>query len=313
MTAATRVIRPVAFAPSHLISTNAVNPNPVWTAGSYAIGAMVTYSIDNGTGIVLPHQFESLVASNTAVPGSDAAKWLDVGLANTVAMFECVNVSRRTSRAGGLSVLIKPGAYVDSIGMYGLSGDLLTLEVLESDGITVLIAQTESLSGRSITSMLEYLWEPRTQIERANFDGLAAFPGRYIRITITGAEAAIGAVCYGTMVALGLSPNYGASWELTDFLGVERDEFGNLKRLFPQAPYADTESLTVMVPTGIIKKVKSVLTSLRQTPTVWIGDGGANEYRTVLNVLGVFDSVSIAIEYPTYSVLDVRVIGVSAT
>lgn len=307
----TRVIRPVEFVPAQLVSTNAVNPDPVWVAGSYALGALVTHTIDSGGGVMLPHQFESLEAANTATPGADASKWLDLGLANTVAMFDRTDVSRKSSRADGLTVVIQPGSYVDAIGLYGLLGDEVTVEVLDYDGTTIVSTQSESLSGRTVTSMLEYLWEPRVQIERANFEGLAAFPGRRLRITVDGDVAAIGAACYGPMLILGLPPNYGAAWELTDFLGVERDGFGNLKKLLPQAPFADTESITVMVPNARIPQVRAGLTKLLQTPTVWIGDGGNEAYRTVLNVLGVFDSVSLAIPYPSYSVLDIRVIGVT--
>ena len=100
MSETTRVIRPVAFTAAQLVSTNAVNADATWSAGTYAAAARVTHSVyDADLQQILPHQFESLIDSNTGTPGVDADKWFDLGLANTVAMFGRANASRRTTRA----------------------------------------------------------------------------------------------------------------------------------------------------------------------------------------------------------------------
>lgn len=307
---ASRVIRPLEFAPAQLVSTNATNPDAVWAAGSYALGAKVTHNVTSA-GVTLPHQFESLVAANTATPGTDATKWLDLGFANTVAMFNRKDVSRKTSTAGSLVVVLGLARYTDSLGLFGLEGDSVTVEVLESDGITVVDTRTEELVRRSVTTLLEYLWEPFLQLERAVFEALPIFPDRLLRITVAGATAAVGAACSGVMKTLGHEPEYGATWELTDFIGVERDEFGNLTDLFPEAPYADTVSLAIWVEKGLIPGLKAEVSALRQVPTVWIGNGGDNDYRSVLVTLGVFDNVSLVISDKTESLLDLRVIGVT--
>ncbi len=305
----TRVIKPLEFAPAQLLSTTATNPDPVWSAGSYARGTKVTFN-KTVNGVTLPHQFESLADANTATP-IDATKWLDLGYANTVAMFNRKDVARATRATGILTVVIAPGTYTDSLALFGLVGNLVTLDVLEADGTTVVESRSEDLLDRAVTTMLEYLWLPFLQKERVVWEALPLFPGRLVRITVEGEIAAIGAACYGQMKTLGLPPQYGASWELTDFIGVTRDQFGNLTDLFPEAPYADTVNLTVWVARDLVPALKAVLTSLRQVPTVWIGSGGLDPYRSVLITLGVFDQVSLAIPYPKFSILDLRVIGVT--
>jgi hypothetical protein len=200
---------------------------------------------------------------------------------------------------------------VDSLGIFGLVGDSVSVEVLESDGTTVVDTRTEDLLGRNVTTLLEYLWEPFLQVERAVFEGLPVFPDRLLRITVEGSTSAVGAACYGVMKTLGHEPEYGATWELTDFLGVKRDDYGNLTDLFPEAPYADTVSLAIWVEKGLIPALKAGLAALRQVPTVWIGNGGEDAYRSVLITLGVFDQVSLVISDEIESLLDLRVIGVT--
>jgi hypothetical protein len=190
-------------------------------------------------------------------------------------------------------------------------GDSVSVEVLESDGTTVVDTRTEDLLGRNVTTLLEYLWEPFLQVERAVFEGLPVFPDRLLRITVEGSPSAVGAACYGVMKTLGHEPEYGATWELTDFLGVKRDDYGNLTDLFPEAPYADTVSLAIWVEKGLIPALKAGLAALRQVPTVWIGNGGEDAYRSVLITLGVFDQVSLVISDEIESLLDLRVIGVT--
>lgn len=309
-TRGSRVIKPIRFDSTQLVSTTAMN-DATWVAGSYALGAKVTKDVANAVGVVLPHQFESLIAANTDVPG-ESANWLNQGYANTVALFDATNMARKTSAATELVMEIAPASYATAIGLFGLEGDHILLEVLGFDGVTVVDTRELTLFTRVVTTMLEYLWTMPTRIERAVFEDLPVFPGRKIRITLTGGIAAIGGCVYGSVVELGLPPRYGANWELTDFLGVKRDEFGTMEELKSEAPYADTISVSIEVEKARIPSVKAALVKLRQTPTVWVCDGGDDSYTNILTVLGVFDQVSLVVAYDTFSVLDVRVIGMSA-
>jgi hypothetical protein len=317
MSETTRVIRPVPFAAAQLVSTNAVNPDAAWSAGTYAVGARVTHSVyDSDLQQILPHQFESLINANSGTPGVDADKWIDLGLANTVAMFGRTNASRRTTRAGSLQVVLQPAGYTTALGLFGLQGGSVTVEVLELVGgvYQPMQAETRSLSARSVTTMLEYLFEPRVSVKGMVFEGLPGFPGsgNRVRITVEGETAGIGAICYGPTVELGYSPNYGASSEITDFLGVERNDFGDLVGLIRRAPYASTKSFTIQVDKAKVKRLEATVEALLQTPTVWIGNGNDAAYASLLVVYGVYDSAVIVVPGPSHSVMDLRVIGVAS-
>ena len=317
MSCATRVIRPVPFTAAQLVATNATNPDALWAAGTYASGAKVTHSVfDTDLQQTLPHQFESVISGNTGTPGVDADKWADLGLANTVAMFGRVNATRRTTRATSLQVDIEPASFTTAIGLFGLQGESVTVQVLRLvEGVYgVEHTETRSLSARYVNTMLEYLFDPWVQLNGLLFDGLPVFPGEAsrIRIIVEGATAGIGACCYGPTVDLGAAPNYGASSEITDFLGVERNDFGDLTNLLKQAPYAKTVSFTVQVEKAQVKRLDATIAALLQTPTVWICNGADAAYDTLLVVYGVYDSAVVVVPGPTHSVIDLRVIGVAS-
>lgn len=317
MSCSTRVIRPVPFTAAQLVTTSATNPDALWTAGTYASGAKVTHSVfDADLQQTLPHQFESVISGNTGTPGVDADKWQDLGLANTVAMFGRVNATRRTTRATSLQVDIEPAGFTTAIGLFGLQGETVTVQVLRLAAGIYFPAHTEtrSLSARYVTTMLEYLFDPWVQLNGVVFEGLPVFPGESsrIRIIVEGATAGIGACCYGPTVDLGAAPNYGASSEVTDFLGVQRNDFGDLINLLKQAPYAKTVSFTVQVEKAQVKRLDATIAALLQTPTVWIGNGADAAYDTLLVVYGVYDSAVVVVPGPTHSVIDLRVIGVAS-
>lgn len=312
----TRVIRPIMFTPAQLVSTTANWADPLWVAGTYGLGARVTWSVwDDDLLQTLPHQFESVISGNTAVPGTDSSKWLDLGLANTYAMFGRINVSRRTEDVDELIVELQPSGWTNAIGFFGLKGRDLMVQVLHKiDGVyTVVQSFAKNLPVRQVTNMLEYLYEPFGQLDRVVFEGLNVFPGAEsrIRIHIIGAEVAIGAVCYGSLATLADAPRYGASTGMTDYLGIERDDFGNLLKLFPEAPFSDNVKLTALVKKELIAKLNTTVKALRQTPTVWIGTGGVESYSTILIVYGVFEKFDVIVEYDSHSLLDLSLVSVA--
>lgn len=310
----TRVIRPILFTPDQLVSTTALWADPLWTAGTYGVGDKVTWGVyDDDLKQVLPHQFESVVTGNTVTPGTDSSKWLDLGLANTYAMFGRVNVSRRTTRDESLEVILQPSGWTNAIGLFGLKGRLVNLQVLHKVAGVYVVAQNylEYLSIRNVTGMLDYLYEPFEQKERVVFEDLNVFPGSEsrIRIYVDGEEAAIGATCYGPVAILSDPPEYGASIKMNDYLGVARDSFGNLTSLFPEAPFSDKVALTALVKKEMLAKLQATLKKLRQTPTVWIGTGGDSNYNTLLKVYGVYEEFDLIVEYDSHSVLDLQIIS----
>ena len=91
-----KVIKPVVFSSSQLLSTTAVETEATYDAvTTYAIGNKVVY---------LTRIYESLVDSNTGnTPDTNPTKWLDIAPANKYAMFDN-EVNTSTTAGADLSV-----------------------------------------------------------------------------------------------------------------------------------------------------------------------------------------------------------------
>lgn len=301
---ASRVIEPVSWAPAQLISTNATNPDAAWTAGSYAEAAQVTHPASYG-GISVPHQWRSLVAANTATPGADPTAWQDLGPANTVAAFDAMFprtdprtwglVSRKTTRTGGLVMTIKPGVFSPGLGLFGLQGNEVTVEVLDADGNTVVHTQTQSLRTRfGITGWVPWLWTRWEFRDRAIFTGLPCRPGYFLRLTISapsGSPAAVGAAVYGRETTFAMGPERGATWSLATYLTPERDEFGNLLGVIRNAPRNDVLDAQAWFDKGNTASFQAIFGRLVNTPAVWVLT--ADSEQSLLVSLGFFNNLSV--------------------
>jgi hypothetical protein len=316
---ASRVIEPVSWAPAQLISTNATNPDPAWSTGTYADGAQVTHPASYG-GISVPHQWRSLADGNTTTPGADPTYWQDLGPANTVALFDPIFprteprtwglVSRKTTRTGSLQMVVKPGAFASGLGLFGLQGNAVTVDVLAPDGTTVVQTQSQDLRTRfGITGWVPWLWTRWEFRDRAIFTGLPCRPGHFLRITITapdGTPAAVGAAVYGRESVFAQGPEKGAQWSLATYLTPERDEFGNLLGVVRNAPRNDFISAQAWFDKGNTPSARAIFERLVNAPAVWVLSGDSDQ--SLLVALGFFNNLNVN-HQGLYQVASFEIIG----
>jgi len=319
---ASRVLMPIRWSAGQLISTTATNPDATWAAGTYTEGARVTHAISYD-GATVPHQFESLVAGNTATPGADPTAWLDLGPANTVAMFDPLIrrqaprtwplIARKTRHTGSLQVVVQPAGRFHGVGLFGLEGNTLTLELLDELGAVAYSEERSLLWRPDVVGMLSYLETPWTQLDRAVFVDLPAYLGYRLRITVDAGEgeAAIGGLSYGRLMQLGDSPDYGATWQLDTYVRPERDDFGNFLGLIEDAPFSDLVNVTLQFDNGLSASLRQTFAELIYQPTVWLLAGGVRAHEPFLLVLGIFTTPGVTISYPTHDTLSLQVMGVT--
>lgn len=294
-------VQPIAFQPAMLVSTTAIEPNPLWVSGtSYAKGAKVTWEHPDGLAIVY-HVYESLISSNTTIPGTDPLAWLDLGPCNKCAMFDS-RISTRTEGASPLVVVLEPGDITSNLGLLGLTGTHLQVEMLV--GGSVVYSVEEDLQGAEISDWWAYYFTPDEQITLAVFDSLPAYYNQQLRITLTGfGTVGIGHCIFGSRQDLG-DMQYGATASLTDYSRKETDEFG--VTTFVQRDYADEFSGQLMVPNNQLNSVKRVLRRLRATPTLYVGSSD-ERFRELFVAFGWMRSHRVAVPYPNESLLDIEI------
>ena len=310
MSGYTRIVEPVKFVPSMMTSTTAVDPEPTWAAGTYAKGAVVLRQVlatkGHMRGLPQLRRFESLADGNTATPGEDVTKWLDVGPANTVAMFDD-KISTRTTAAGALAVVLAPGRIVTTVALFGLAGSAVTVTI--KDGAAVTYTETRSLVAENIANWFEYFTAPFEQAGRAMFDNLPCYASSTLEVSIASTGAAgVGHVSFGQSFEIGSCPSTGAAVGTDDFSAKETDEYGDTE--FVERPYAKWQTLTLKVDKGQVNAVTRVLDRLRATPTVLIASDDP-EYAEVLINFGWVGSHQMVLSQPMFSLLDVEFKGLS--
>ncbi|MBL8387014.1 MAG: hypothetical protein JNK17_02135 [Hydrogenophaga sp.] len=298
----TWVVPPVRFQQSQLLSTNATNQEPMWLMGTtYALGDRVLRQATPSTGwmkgVPMLRVFESLVASNTADPTAEPAKWKDIGPANSVAMFTS-RLAEQTMRDGDLNVVVSPGAVVTCCAFFGLVGDSITLTVRTAAG-DVRSTETKPLIGRpGVTDWLTFFLAPYEQITQALFIPLTCLPGDKLEVTIAGPAVACSRMSYGQMVDLGWGPDYGATWAMDNYTSSDPDEFGYVDPI--TRDYAPRNNITFRVDKARINATLNTLIALRGTPCLLVGSRDP-DYITALVNFGLVRDPSMPIPRATHA------------
>jgi hypothetical protein len=310
MSCQTKIVAPVHFVPTMLTSTNAVNAEAVWTAGTYALGVKVIRQITVASGYLRGKPalrvFESLVAANTSTPGTDPAKWLDIGPANTVAMFS-VKVAQRTTTPGNLSVEVTPGAPVTTVGFFGLKGSSIRLRVKDAGGV-VTFDETRQLAADNVFSWFDYFFAPFEQLEQTYFDDVPCFYTDRLVIDVVGTpDAQVGYVVMGVAHEIG-EAQMGATAGIDDYSTKEADEFGDVT--FVERSFARRQELSLVIDKARVNAVFRVLNSLRATPSMLIASQDPDYAEPMIN-FGWIGSHGIVLAYPGQSIVDLEFKGLT--
>ena len=296
-----KVIKPVVFSSSQLLSTTAVETESTYDAGTtYAIGNKVVY---------LTRIYESLVNSNTGnSPDTSPTKWLDIAPANKYAMFDN-SVSTKTVGTTPLVVEIKPGTIVNSIAILNIDkGITLTVEMKDTPSGSVVYTKTIDLDDTIILDWYMYFFEPYDLRDTIVLTDLPPYSTCVIKLTLTSlaGNVEVGAVVYGTVTDIGLT-QYGVNFGIRDYSVKDTDDYGNT--VFVKRAFSRRMEPTVFIENTKLRYISKVLGDIRSTPTVWIGSAEGN-YEPLV-IYGYYKDYNIDVSYPTSSLLRLDIEGLT--
>jgi hypothetical protein len=293
-----KLIKPIPFQASHLISSNAVETYTAWNiATTYAKDAFVDY----GTYI-----YQSLVNGNEGKqPDTSPAQWQLVGPDNTHAMFDN-QVSTQTTSTAPLIVTVQPLQIFNSLAFFNLDGTELIVNVYDGSNPIPFYTKTVDLDDTIITDWYDYFFEPYDIAEDCVLTDIPPYMNAKVTMTLSkpSGSVSIGNFVYGNVYTLGLT-QYGASAGIKDYSVKETDEFGNTT--FVERPFSKRMQANVIIEKSKLNQVNKLLSSVRAVPTVWIGSED-NSYKNTV-VFGFYRDFSIEIAYPTFNMMSLEIEG----
>ena len=291
-----KVIKPTAFTETMLVSSNAVESSPNYSAGTtYAKDSIV----NSGT-----HLYQSLVKNNLGnTPSTSPLYWLDIGPNNIHAMFDN-QISTATISATPLNVVFKPGIF-NSLALIGLSGNQVAVTVRDGTGGPIIYSATFALDGTVISDWYQYFFEPFVQKSEVVMTDIPPFSNSEVTISLTGGSTVqIGLCSFGTFYFLG-DAEYGANVGITDYSRKDTDDFG--VTTFVQRAYSKRMSARLMLDTAQINRIQRILADIRATPSLWIGADGDDYLPTLM--YGYYRDFSIDIAYQNKSFCSLEIEG----
>ena len=304
-----KVIKPTLITDAMLISSTVAEPSgsdpAVWNAGTaYAVGALAYRASTHRV-------YKRLVAGTTATaPESDltgtAPNWADYAPTNRWAMFDDETGSASTG-SSPMTVVIDPGL-VNSLALIELVGASVTVTMTDGAAGPTVYTRTVDLSLSSVLDWYAYFFEPFRQRGTVVLLDLPPYLAGRITVTLTGTGTLkMGGLIVGTQYTIG-GTKYGASAGIRDYSRKVTDDTTGVTTLAKRR-YAKIMSAQLILAAGAANAVQTLLTELRATPCVWIGDdtGGIEP----LSVFGWMKDFSLTVAYPTTSFYSLEIEGMT--
>lgn len=294
-----RIVTPQPITSSLLTASNVAITETAWTAGTYTTGTQRYVGTTLYQVIASPSTADNPTVGVNATPPT----WKVVGAINRFKMFDNI-ISTETTRTGTIEITITPGAIVNAVAFFGLSGNTIQVEVDDPvEGI--VYDQTKSLQDNTlITDWYAYFFEDFYTKTDVVFADLPSYGGADILVTIDAGAgtAACGEMVMGKIRNLGVT-NFGTSVSIQDYSIKTTDEYGNV--IIQPRAFTKRADYDVTVETSRVSSVQKALADIRTTPTVFIGEEDKPE--TV--VYGFYKSFNIVISTPSISDCSIEVEG----
>lgn len=254
------------------------------------------------TGFVFDYRvYKSLQAANTNHQprlASSSAWWQAIASTNRWKMFDGSVTSQ--TKFSSIDITIAVDKAVDTIALLNVSGVYCSVVCTDTvNGVVYNVLHDLQVSG---ASPAEYA----TEILIA---GITGFNAGTITIIVTKGAfppslCAIGACLIGKAVDAG-GTEYGATVGIQDFSIVEANDFGDYD--ITVRAFSKRASFQVMVPAADVPRIYRILSELRAQKCLYVG----SDIYTSTAIYGYPDDWSIIIQYPTYSILNIDIKGLT--
>lgn len=305
-----KVIRPTTITAAMLISSTVAEPSgsdpAAWSSGT-------TYGLAAYAYLASTHRvYKSIQASNlNHDPAADVLLatplwWNDYGPTNRWACFD-QRVNTQSTVTSPLTVVIDPGV-VNSLALLELVGTQAVITMLDAPAGNTVYSTTVSLEASIIGDWYAYFYEPFTQKGTLVLTDLPSYASCRITVTITGSGTVkCGALIAGMLYTLG-ETQYGVTAGIRDYSKKVTDAATGVVSL-EQRAFAKIMRAMFRLSAGGVTVAHNVLTQLRATPCVWIGeDSGVYE---PLVVYGWYRDFSLTVDFPTASIYSLEVEGMT--
>ena len=294
----------------HTITDSTLTSSTVTEADHSAWASGTTYAEDDYVIVTTPniHKiYKSKQNSNTGHdPTTDTSEtwWEFISYTNRWKMFNAP-VQQQTVNSGGIVVVITPAEITTALAL--INTDCASVTILMVDPVegTVFDETYSMVSDSGITSWYEYFFTAIVRKTQLAVLGLPPYSAAVITITLTDSvSASCGFMTIGTYDTIGDS-QYGASFGIIDYSTKATDASGNVT--VTAGNFSDRADVDVIIETGRFAQVKTVLTAVRSTPSVWITE----EDTEGTIIYGFFKEFDIIMTNPTVSLCTLQIEGLT--
>ena len=268
-------------------------PDPAtWLVGTtYALAARASYD----------HLiYASLTAGNVGnTPSTSPLSWAVVGATNRWRMFDQRNTSQ-SSIVDRISTVLRPGGVLRGLALLNVSqAAAATVSVIDPVEGVVYSRTTSMQSPPSAGSWYEYFFDPISSRSSLILTGLPSYRDALIGIQLQAAAVtdvvAVGVAAVGSTVDIGQGVQFGVRLGIQDYSRKEVNAYGDYE--IQERAFSRRATFDVLLDSDEVDSVAALLTTVRATPCVWIGDG---EYESTV-LYGFFKTFDIAIKYTNQS------------
>jgi hypothetical protein len=305
-----KIVRPQPVTDAILLSSSVPETDyAAWSsATTYGLGA---YVIKTATHRI----YKSLQASNlNHDPAAEADPlnpvwWLDYSATNRWMMFDKV-VGQQTSQADSIAVSLQTTVRVDSVALLNISASTVRIKMTSASSAVVYDKTYDATNALVIQDWYAYFFTtPITEFVRKTdlfITDLPPYASAKLEVTLTdtGNTVKCGEFIYGLSNDIG-ETQYGARVGIQDYSVKTVDTFGNYSVL--QRAFAKRGTFTIWVDSTQMSAVQSLLSSIRSTPTLFIG----SDLIEGSMIYGFYKDFDIDIAYPTISICSMEVEGLT--
>lgn len=296
------VVKPIVITGAMLTATDVAEADYAAWSGA------TTYALGNRAILTSTHKvYESLQASNlNHDPATSPTWWAEVSPTNRWKAFDLSN-STQTAKATSLYYELLPAKACSSVAALNLAGaQQIRIRMTDPSFGLVYDKTTDLVSIPEASTWYDWFFGARVEQTQHLANDLPTYPNATIRIDLTGgATLAVGVLLLGQQHAIGDGVNYGARLGIRDYSRKETNEWGDVVLI--QRAFAKLRGFSVQVPTEDLDRVEMLLTSLRATPALWIGD----ESYAALSIYGWYSSFEVLVSYPTYADCNIEIEGLT--
>lgn len=252
-----------------------------WSVGTgYSINDPIKVSFEiDGTTPITPREFTAATAhsgqyppnfADTTIPVPATPDWTEDEATNRFKMFDQLNGSQ-TENADSVDVVVTPLEIINSVAALNIFANTLQVIVTDPSEGVVYDRTVELISNSGIIDWHAYYFTP---IQRQTDVVLTDLPSYSQASTAailaeSGTTVKVGVLVFGSQKFIGTT-DYGTSIGIINYSVKTEDANGNF--VITKRTFSKRADYVITLETGTVADIQNFLTSILDTPAVWIGD-----------------------------------------